>query len=78
MNLVSGAHIKYQVVYHLQWCPKYRYNAFRKDVYSYDYEWCVRTVAMWHGIQIIELSVLPDHIHAMVSAPPDMAPSKVG
>ena len=31
MELVSGSHSKGQNLYHLEWCPKYRYNMFRGE-----------------------------------------------
>jgi putative transposase len=76
MELVSGAHIKYQVVYHLQWIPKCRYRIFRKEKYRYDYENILRLVARRHLMEIIELAVMPDHVHVVVSAHPTMSPSK--
>ena len=67
MELVSGAHIKYQMVYHLQWVPKYRYKIFGKEKYRYDYENILHIVAKRHSMQILELAVMPDHVHAVVS-----------
>lgn len=74
MSLVSGAHIKYELVYHVQWCTKYRYKIFADDVCRCDYENVLRTVASWHGIQIIAFAVMPDHIHAIISVPPISIP----
>jgi len=31
MELVSGSHSIGQNLYHLEWCPKYRYNMFRQE-----------------------------------------------
>ncbi len=76
MELVSGAHIKYQLVYHLQWIPKYRFKIFRQEKFRYDYENILRLVARRHGMEIIEAAVMPDHVHVVVSAPPTISPSK--
>ena len=76
MDLNSGAHIKYQMLYHLEWCPKYRYNIFGKEMYRQDYEFCLELVAARHGIQIIEMAVNPEHVHLLVSAPPTMSVSQ--
>ncbi|MGI0141844.1 MAG: IS200/IS605 family transposase, partial [Candidatus Micrarchaeales archaeon] len=76
MDLVSGTHIKYQLVYHLQWVPKYRFKIFWNEVYRYDYDTIVRITARRHNIGIIELTVMPDHVHAVVSIPPTMSVSR--
>lgn len=76
MELVSGAHIKYQVVYHLQWVPKYRYKIFRKEKYRYDYENVVRLVAKRNRLEILEFAVMPDHVHIVVAAPASISPSR--
>ena len=77
MSLISGNHIKYQLTYHLQWCTKYRYRVLKRDVYRLDYENCIRNAARRHGIEIIELSVLPEHVHTVASAPPTMTVSQI-
>ncbi|MDE1855729.1 MAG: IS200/IS605 family transposase [Candidatus Micrarchaeota archaeon] len=77
MNLNSGAHIKYQLLYHVQWVPKYRYRIFQNEIYRYDYETIVRIVAWNHGMEIVEITVMPEHVHAIVSAPPTLSPSKI-
>jgi len=76
MELVSGAHIKYQVVYHLQWAPKYRYNIFKKESHRIDYEKILKAVAERHKMQVMETAVMPDHVHVIVSAPASISPSK--
>jgi len=76
MELVSGAHIKYQLFYHLEWTPKCRYKIFQQEKYKYDYEEILKIVARRHGIDIKEMAVMPDHIHLLVSAPPSMSASK--
>lgn len=77
MELVSGAHIKYQMFYHLEWTPKCRYKIFRQEKYKYDYENILKIVARRHGIRIMEMAVMPEHIHLLVSVPPSMSASKV-
>ena len=76
MECESGAHIKYQLVYHLVWIPKYRYQIFTKEKYRYDYEVILRILCQRHGFQIQELAVMPDHIHLLVCVPPSVSLSK--
>jgi len=74
--IVGGSHHIGQAVYHLEWCPKYRYKMFRKDKNKKLCEEILKEVAERHGIEIIELSVMPDHVHLIVSIPPTMSLSK--
>ncbi len=76
MNLAYGAHCVGVNEHHLQWCTKYRYDALEKESHYKDCEAAIRTVAERHGIQIVELGVMPDHVHVVAFLPPDMGPSK--
>jgi len=76
MNLVSGSHSIGQNLYHLEWCPKYRYNMFKREENKKLCEEILRGVAERHKIEITELSVMPDHIHTVVGIPPTMSVSK--
>jgi len=76
MECESGAHIKYQLVYHLVWIPKYRYQIFKKEKYRYDYEVILHILCKRHGFQILELAVMPDHIHLVVAVPPTVSLSR--
>ena len=76
MKLVSGSHGIGQNLYHLEWCPKYRYKMFMKEENKKLCEDILETVAERHKIKIEELSVMPDHIHAVVGIPPTMSVSQ--
>ncbi len=76
MNLVSGSHSIGQNLYHLEWCPKYRYNMFKREENKKLCEEILRGVAERHKIKINELSVMPDHIHTVVEIPSTMSVSK--
>ena len=76
MQLISGSHSVGQNMYHLEWCPKYRYNMFRKQEHKNLCEHILHDVASRHNIVINELSVMSDHIHAVVSIPPTMSISQ--
>jgi len=62
--------------YHLQWATKYRYETLEKESHWKDCETAIRDVAKRHGIEIIELGVMPDHVHTVVVLSPDMSPSR--
>ena len=76
MDLVSGRHSIGQNLYHLEWCPKYRYNMFRGKENKKLCEDILYEVAERHSIEIVELSVMPDHIHVVVQLPPTMSVSQ--
>ena len=76
MKLVSASHSVGQNMYHLEWCPKYRYNMLRKQENKNLCEEILEEVAKRHKIKIEELSVMPDHIHTLVGIPPTMSVSK--
>ena len=76
LNLVSGSHSVGQNLYHLEWCPKYRYNMFKREENKKLCEEILYEVAKRHKIKITELCVMPDHIHTVVEIPPTMSISK--
>ncbi|MFH1053134.1 MAG: IS200/IS605 family transposase [Candidatus Woesearchaeota archaeon] len=63
-------------VHHLEWCTKYRYRMFRQDKYKILAEEILRETATRHRMVVRELSVMPEHIHVSVEAPPSMSQSK--
>jgi len=76
MELVSGSHSIGQNLYHLEWCPKYRYNMFRREENKNLCEEILCEVAQRHCITITEMSVMPDHIHLVVELPSTMSVSQ--
>ena len=75
-NLAHDAHSVGINEMHLQWCTKYRYEQLRKESHYIDCETAIQSAAKRHGIEIVELGVMPDHVHAIVILPPTMSPSK--
>ena len=63
-------------IWHMQWCPKYRYEMFRKFRYKNLIEACIRKSAHEHGIEILEINAMPDHLHCIVRLPLTIIPSK--
>ena len=73
MSLQSGSHTKYDLKYHFVWCPKYRKLALQGNVGNYVTH-IIYEVAERYDFQILELAVMPNHIHLFVSAAPHIAP----
>ena len=66
-------HCKYLVQYHLIWCPKFRFNVLKEDVEISLKETLV-SISRRYNFGIIEMEVMPDHIHLFISAKPTVAP----
>ena len=71
------AHSVGTLMFHLQWCTKYRYKMFRKPENAKLLEACIRRSASRNGIKIIELNVQPEHIHCIVLVRFSFSVSKV-
>jgi REP element-mobilizing transposase RayT len=69
MELVSGSHSLGQNLYHFERYPKYRHKTFRKEKNKKLCKEVLREVAEKHGMGILELSVISDYVHAIVSIP---------
>jgi len=75
-EFIRRSHSAGNNIHHLQWCTKYRYAMFRKQKHA---EFCkdmLHMIARKHQIEILELAVMPDHIHAIAQLPPDMSQGK--
>lgn len=66
----------YNINYHFVWCPKYRKAVLVDEVKTY-LEECLATIADAKGYTILELKVMPDHIHIFLSAPPQESPTGI-
>jgi len=63
-------------IWHMEWCPKYRYQMFRKFKYKNLAEACIRKAAHENKIEIKEINVMLDHLHCMTKLPLTMTPSR--
>ena len=62
--------------WHLEWCTKYRYKMMRKLSNRNMVTASIRKAAKEHKIKIIELEVMPEHVHMSCSLPNGMTDSK--
>jgi len=60
-------------VHHLEWCTKYRYAMLRREEYFKACEESLRSAALRHGIAILELAVMPEHVHVLAGLPASMS-----
>ena len=71
------SHSVYECTYHVVFCPKYRYQILRDEVAEYTRQQIYRLCQQKEGVEVLELSVEPDHVHVVVSIPPKYAVSSV-
>ena len=70
-DMSSLSHSKWRCQYHIVFAPKYR----RKEIYGKlkaDIGEILRKLCEQKGVEIIEAKACPDHIHMLVSIPPNI------
>jgi putative transposase len=72
----KSSHTTYLLNYHFIFIPKYRKPALRGDVALRVRE-LIREICRSHNIEILKGHVRPDHVHLLLSVPPNLAPSRV-
>src|SRR5579872_1588786 len=75
-NYRSGPHTRYDLKYHFVWVTKYRRKVLGGEVGRRLRE-LVREVCRTHEVEILEGAVSVDHVHILVSCPPQISPSKL-
>jgi len=68
----KSAHVVYQCSYHLVWTPKYRYRILQGEIKEF-VEKKIRAVCEWKHVEILELTIMPDHIHIVAIVPPKLS-----
>ena len=75
-NYRTSAHTRFDIKYHLVWVTKYR-KAILSGVVGQRLRELVREVCRTHEVEILRGHVAQDHVHLLVSAPPDLSASKL-
>jgi len=75
-NYRTGSHTRFDIKYHFVWVTKYRKAVLRGEV-GVRLRDLVREVCRTHEIEILQGSVSCDHVHVLLSCPPNLSPSKV-
>ena len=65
----SNKNITYSCRYHVVWCPKYRRKVLLDDVAERLKEILIEVISETHS-DLIELEVMPDHVHVLVGVDP--------
>jgi putative transposase len=62
--------------WHIEFATKYRYKMFGKFKQKSLISACIRNIATKHGIKIHVLTVMPEHVHMMITLPHNLTDSK--
>ncbi len=76
MEYRYGSHTVFKIEYHFVWVTKYRYHVLTDDVGLRVRE-LIRQTCEALEIQIVKGVVSKDHVHILVSAPPEISPSEI-
>ena len=70
----SLEHTKWMCKYHIVFTPKYRrkivYNQYKESIRD-----IIKQLCAYKGVEILEGHLMPDHIHMLVSIPPQISVS---
>jgi len=69
------SHSLYECKYHIVFCPKYRYRILKEEIGEYIRQLVHQLCGQKEQVEMLELSVQPDHVHMVVSIPPKYAVS---
>lgn len=69
MKYKSNRNITYSCKYHVVWCPKYRRSVLIDGV-DVRLKELLKEKCAEHQAEVIELEVMPDHVHLLVEVDP--------
>ena len=69
MKYKTNNNIVYSCKYHVVWCPKYRRKILVDDVERRLKE-LIREVCLDIQVEIIEIEIMPDHVHLLLEVDP--------
>jgi len=72
----KAAHVVYQCSYHIVWTPKYRYRILQGEISKF-VENKIRKICEWKKVEIMELTIMLDHIHLVATIPPKLSISEL-
>ena len=65
----SNNNVVYSCKYHVVWCPKYRRKVLESPIDARLKE-IIAGVCQETGSEVVEMEVMPDHVHALVGCDP--------
>ena len=77
METRFSGHGVYRTEYHIVWIPKYRRRILNPGIVSYIRKLFPGILREMPGVEVIEINMQADHIHALMIIPPKYAVSEV-
>ena len=71
------SHTLYECKYHIVMCPKYRHRIFKDEIAEYAKQQLNSLCRQKDLVEVLELNILADHIHLVVSIPPKYSVSAI-
>ena len=72
----SNNNVVYSCKYHVIWCPKYR-RPVLVDQIEHRLKEIIQNIANNHDSEILEMEVMPDHVHLLVEVDPQYGVHKL-
>ena len=72
----SNNNVVYSCKYHVIWCPKYR-RPVLVDQIEHRLKEIIQDIANNHDSEILEMEVMPDHVHLLVEVDPQYGVHKL-
>ena len=76
MDYQSGSHTKHDIKYHFVWITKYRYKVLSNEIGQRLKVLLIQSCQS-RGISIASGHIAQDHVHLLVSCPPNLSPAKI-
>lgn len=76
MEYKSNNNVVYSCKYHIVWCPKYRRKVLTGEIETRLKEVIINT-CLEIKVDIIEMEIMPDHVHLLVEVDPQYGVHKV-
>jgi len=77
VGIKRTSHSVYDTSYHLVWCPKYRKKIFEREEVRERAGTMIREICEAYDIEVLEMEVMEEHIHLLVSFPPSRSIGEV-
>ncbi len=75
MEYKSSKNVVYSCKYHVVWCPKYRRKVITGEIEMRLKE-LIEETASAIGAEIIEMEIMPDHVHLLIEVDPQYGINK--
>jgi len=77
VTIKRTSHSVYDTSYHLVWCPKYRKKIFEREEVRERAKQLIGEICEEYRFEVIEMEIVEDHIHVMMSFPPSRSIGEV-